>query len=81
MLHGGAAQEKTGIKAGLLTGREKWMKKRKNIEKPSLELLRGELERTKYQQEYRKTLLNTVSVLIVVAALTVLVAMVWLPVL
>ena len=57
------------------------MKKRKNIEKPSLELLRGELERTKYQQEYRKTLLNTVSVLIVVAALTVLVAMVWLPVL
>ena len=43
--------------------------------------LEAELKRAKYQREYRKLLRNTISSLIVVAAIAVLVSMLFLPVL
>ena len=57
------------------------MKKKGVREKPTIEQLKGELNRTKYRKEYYRVLTNTVFTLIVVAALTVLVAVIWLPVL
>lgn len=57
------------------------MKKQAIGDKPTLEQLKGELERTKHQAEYRSALRSTVSTLIVAAAAAVLVAVVLLPVL
>ena len=48
---------------------------------PSLEQVETERERLRYRRRYRRTLRSTVSVLVVVAALAVLVATVWMPVL
>lgn len=48
---------------------------------PTAVQLEAELKRAKYQKEYRKLLRNTISSLIVVAAIAVLVSMLFLPVL
>lgn len=57
------------------------MKKKKPQEMPSLEAMEGELKRVKYRSRYAKVLRSTVYTLITVAAVAVLVAMLWLPVL
>lgn len=48
---------------------------------PSLELLEKERDRARHNSRYRKTLRSTVNVLIVVAAVAILAATLWLPVL
>ena len=50
-------------------------------ELPSLEQLTAELEREKYKRRYNRVLRSTVYSLIVVAAVAVLVATIWMPVL
>ena len=48
---------------------------------PSLEQLTAELEREKYKRRYKRVLRSTIYTLIVVAAVAVLVATIWMPVL
>lgn len=48
---------------------------------PTSEQFAAELKRIRYRQDYRKMLLNTVSSLLVVAAIAVLISMLFLPVL
>lgn len=55
--------------------------KNKKIEIPEVAQLEKELSRVKYREEYKRTLRSTVYILIVVAALAVLVAVFYLPVL
>ena len=50
-------------------------------ELPSLEQLTAELEREKYKRRYKRVLRSTIYSLIVVAAVAVLVATIWMPVL
>lgn len=57
------------------------MKKSETQERPSLEVLESELNRLKYSHRYRSVLRSTVYTLITVAAIAVLVATLWLPVL
>lgn len=56
-------------------------KSRKTIETPTVEELKRELSRVKYNNKYRNVLKSTVFTLVVVAAAAVLVATIWLPVL
>ena len=56
-------------------------KRKKPLEVPSLEALEAELDRVKYKSRFRQTLLGTIYALITVAAVAILVAMLWLPVL
>lgn len=59
------------------------MEKRRNkrvVERPSIELLEAEINRTKYRRRYRTVLKSTIYALITVAAIAVLVATLWLPV-
>jgi len=55
--------------------------KKKDFERPSVEQLETELKRVNYHSRYRKVLRSTVCTLITVAAVAVLVATLWLPVL
>ena len=48
---------------------------------PSVDALKAELKREKYKHRYRAVLRSTISTLIVVAAIAVLVATLWMPVL
>ena len=57
------------------------MKEKKINKIPSSEQLEAELKRIKYKQRYRVVLKSTVYTLITVAAIAVLVATLWLPVL
>lgn len=57
------------------------MKKKMLNERPSIEQIEAELDRVKYKQRYRVVLKSTVYTLITVAAVAVLVATLWLPVL
>lgn len=57
------------------------IEEKKNIDLPTAQQLSAELDREKYKVNFRKTLLNTLSSLIVVAAVAVLVSMLFLPVL
>ncbi len=57
------------------------MKKRKNRDMPSVKQLETELGRVKYRSRYRMVLRSTVYTLITVAAVAILVATLWLPVL
>ena len=57
------------------------MKARNTQEKPSVEQLEAELKRERYKNRYRTVLRSTVYTLITVAAVAVLVATLWLPVL
>ena len=53
----------------------------KKIEIPDVELLKKELDRVNYKTKYRSVLKSTIFMLVVVAAIAVLVATTWLPVL
>lgn len=58
------------------------MKKRKKLPKmPSAQQLEEELKRIKYKKRYRSVLRSTIYTLITVAAVAILVATLWLPVL
>ena len=60
------------------------MKKKQVSEKtevPSVELLEKELKRTQYKKQYGRVLRSTIFILVTVAAIAVLVATLWLPVL
>lgn len=57
------------------------MKKRSRTDRPSVETLQQELARVKYRRRYRSVLRGTIYTLITVAAIAVLVATLWLPVL
>lgn len=50
-------------------------------ERPTLEQLEAELKRVKYRRRYGRVLRSTIGSLLVVAAIAVLVATIWLPVL
>ena len=54
---------------------------KKKMEVPSVDILKAELKRVKYQHRYRAVFRSTVSTLVVVAAIAVLVATLWMPVL
>lgn len=56
-------------------------KKKQPIELPTVEALEAELARVKYKSRFRQTLMGTIYALITVAAVAILVAMLWLPVL
>ena len=51
------------------------------LEIPSVELLEGELKRTRYNRRYRRTLRTTIFSLLLVAAAAVIIAVLLLPVL
>ncbi|MGN1276606.1 MAG: signal peptidase I [Floccifex sp.] len=53
----------------------------KKVEIPDVELLKKELERVQYKSKYRSVLRSTIYMLIVAAAIAVLIATTWLPVL
>lgn len=57
------------------------MKKKKALNPPTVEQLESELKRVKYKHRYRSVLRSTIFTLITVAAVAVLVATLWLPVL
>lgn len=57
------------------------MKPKKKLEIPDQEVLAAEIRRLKYRARYRTVLRSTVYTLIVVAAVAVLVATIWMPVL
>lgn len=57
------------------------MKGKGSLEIPKTEQLKAELKRVKYRSRYNKVLRNTIYTLIVVAAVAVLVATIWMPVL
>lgn len=52
-----------------------------SVELPTLEQLQKEKQRLYYKKRYRRTLRSTVAILIVVAAVAILVATLWMPVL
>lgn len=56
-------------------------RKKQPLEVPDLEALEAELARVKYKSRFRQTLLGTIYVLITVAAVAILIATLWLPVL
>lgn len=53
---------------------------KKTLERPSIELLEKEIQSTNNKRRYRTVLMSTIFTLITVAALAVLVATLWLPV-
>lgn len=57
------------------------MKHQKQLQKPTVDQLEEEVKRLKYRSRYRRVLRSTIYTLIVVAAIAVLVATVWMPVL
>lgn len=57
------------------------MKTRTVKERPTIELMEAELKREKYKRRYRRVLRSTIYTLVVVAAVSVLVATLWMPVL
>jgi signal peptidase I len=57
------------------------MKKKMVNERPSIEQIEAELSRIKYKQRYQTVLKSTIYTLITVAAVAVLVATLWMPVL
>lgn len=57
------------------------MKRKKQIPRPEPEQLRAELNRLKYRSRFRTVLRSTFYTLVVVAAVAVLVATIWMPVL
>lgn len=56
-------------------------KETKNVDMPTLEQIEGELHKVNYKKKYNKVIGRTLATLIIVAAVAVLVAMLWLPVL
>lgn len=64
-----------------LKKKDKEKKKEKPLEIPSIEQLEKELGREKYRSRFRRVMRNTIYALITVAAVAVLVATLWMPVL
>lgn len=62
-------------------GWQRYQMKKKQYERPSVADLEAELQRVKYKSRYNTVLKSTVYTLITVAAVAVLVATLWLPVL
>jgi signal peptidase I len=56
-------------------------KEKQPLEQPSLDQLEAELKRSQYKRKYGKTVRSTLFSLVVVAAIAVLVATLWMPVL
>ncbi len=52
---------------------------RKKADTPSMEAIEAELQRVKYNDRYRKALKGTVFTLIVVSAIAILIATLWMP--
>lgn len=57
------------------------MKEKRPVEIPTTQQLEGELQRVKHRNRYKRTMMNTIYSLITVAAVAVLVATLWMPVL
>lgn len=57
------------------------MKQKKSMEMPEIDQMRAELARVKYRSRYHSVLRSTIYTLVVVAAIAVLVATIWMPVL
>lgn len=57
------------------------MKQKKTMEMPEIDQMRVELARVKYRSRYHSVLRSTIYTLVVVAAIAVLVATIWMPVL
>ncbi len=55
--------------------------KKKELEMPELDQIQKEVDRLKYQSRFRRVLRSTVYAMVVVAAVAVLVATIWMPVL
>lgn len=55
--------------------------RKREVGNPTVEQLEKELRRERHRRSYRSTLMSTVSSLVIVAAIAVLVSMLWLPVL
>ena len=64
-----------------ITAEENAAAEEKVIELPELELLEAELNKARYGKRYRQVFRSTIYILRVVAAITVLIATIWLPVL
>ncbi len=56
------------------------MKKLKKLGLPTIDQIEGERKKINYKEQFRKTLVSTVSILVVVAAVAVLVSTLFLPV-
>ena len=56
-------------------------KKTKVTDLPTLDQIRRERTRLRYRERYSRTLRSTIAVLVVVAAIAVLVATLWMPIL
>ncbi len=56
-------------------------KRKKAVDLPTTEQIEQERKRLRYRRRYGKTLKGTIAILVVVAALAVLVSMLWMPVL
>lgn len=56
-------------------------RKQTSVELPSVEQVQREKQRLCYKKRYRRTLRSTVAILVVVAAIAILVATLWMPVL
>lgn len=69
------------VPAGAGAGAGDMKPDKKPVELPELELIETELRKAKYGKRYRSVFRSTVYILLVVAAVTVLVATIWLPVL
>ncbi len=54
-------------------------RKQKKIDIPDLDVIEAELQRVKYKDRYRSALKGTIYTLVVVAAIAILVATLWLP--
>ncbi len=65
----------------ILNNRADIMKKKKHYTIPTADELRSELNRVRYKKRYRSVLKSTIYTLVTVAAIAVLVATLWLPVL
>lgn len=72
---------KMPVPAGAGAGAGDMKPDKKPVELPELELIETELRKAKYGKRYRSVFRSTVYILLVVAAVTVLVATIWLPVL
>lgn len=64
-----------------ITAEENAAAEEKVIELPELELLEAELNKARYGKRYRQVFRSTIYILLVVSAITVLIATIWLPVL
>lgn len=60
---------------------EQIKQKQKTVELPTMEQIQSERNRLKYRNRYKRTFRSTVAILIVVSAISILVATLWMPVL